>query len=118
MRIEHIDNFTKGWFIGNFDPSLKRTENFEIAYHKHPHGYECVPHYHKITTEYNYVISGRIQLLNHATKITHTVNAGDLFIIYPREIFSAKVIWATELIVVRDGSYPNDKYEVGELECV
>ena len=31
MKKDNLKNFIKGWFIGDFNPTLLLTENFEVA---------------------------------------------------------------------------------------
>ncbi len=31
MRVDKIDNYINGWFIGDFNPALIQNKNFEIA---------------------------------------------------------------------------------------
>ena len=40
MIVKNISEFTNGWFIGNFDPSIFKNEYFEVAHHRHPAGYK------------------------------------------------------------------------------
>lgn len=62
MRKYNLTNFTKGWFIGNFEPSLFKTNNFEIAIKKYKNGdYEDL-HMHKISTEWTIIISGKVKM--------------------------------------------------------
>jgi hypothetical protein len=43
MRCENIKKFIKGWFVGNFDPSLYKTNDVEVAYKEyHEDDYEEV----------------------------------------------------------------------------
>ena len=37
MKQAHIKDFVKGWFVGNFEPSLLQA-NFEVGFHQHTAG--------------------------------------------------------------------------------
>jgi quercetin dioxygenase-like cupin family protein len=53
---------TKGWFIGNFEPSLYKTEDFEVAVKTYQKGDYEASHYHKRAVEYTVIISGRARM--------------------------------------------------------
>jgi quercetin dioxygenase-like cupin family protein len=105
MKIDHIDNFTKGWFVGNFDPSLLKA-NFEVGLHQHKAGEFHQDHFHKLGTEINVMVEGRI-LINGKT-----FGPGDIFVFEPYEVSQVRYLTDVKLIVVRDISDPNDKYEI------
>jgi len=105
MKIDHIDNFFKGWFVGKFDPTLLKA-NFEVGYHRHKAGTTHGDHFHKLSTEINVIIEGTV-IINGKT-----LGEGDIFIIYPYELSLVEYPTDVKLIVVRDLSDPTDKYEV------
>jgi len=45
-----------GWFIGDFEPSVLRTSDFEVCYKEHKKGEDWPRHYHKEATEYNLLL--------------------------------------------------------------
>ena len=104
MTISNIDNFKNGWFIGNFDPSLLKTKNFEVAVQFHPKGFIGLRHFHKRSTEYNYIVKGKMKLSGIE------VSSGDIFIFHPNEISEAEFLKDTTLIIIRTPSDPTDKY--------
>ena len=53
MDIFNIKDMKGGWFIGNFEPSVYKTEEFEVAYARHHKGQKWDTHYHKKSTEIN-----------------------------------------------------------------
>ena len=104
MKIHRIDDMTKGWFVGNFEPSIFKTEEFEVGHHKHPKGDPTQNHYHKKSTEINVIIKGKMIVNGKELK------AGDIFSFEPYEVAEAEFLEDTELIVVRNASVPDDKY--------
>lgn len=62
MRIAKLQDMVKGWFIGNFEPSLYRTIDVEVAVKTYKAGDSEGRHYHKIATEFSVVISGRVRM--------------------------------------------------------
>jgi anti-sigma factor ChrR (cupin superfamily) len=106
VKISRIENFTRGWFIGNFDPSLFKTEAFEVSLMKHKKGEKWPAHYHKIATEYNVLLKGTMSVLGHEFSV------GDVFVIEPMEIANPEFFEDVELICVKVPSVIGDKYEV------
>ena len=64
MKIEKLDNMTRGWFIGDFEPSILRTKDFEAGIVYHKKGELWPAHYHAIATEYNVLVSGKVSICN------------------------------------------------------
>ena len=106
MIFSNIKQYKMGWFIGNFEPTLLKTPDFEIAHHSYKKGFTAVPHIHKIATEYNYIVSG---LLIAGGK---HLEKGDIFIFEPNEIADVVFLEDSELIIIKTPSVVGDKYEV------
>lgn len=106
MRTDKISRMTNGWLIGDFEPNVLRTSQFEIAHHVYKKGFHGVPHTHKIATEYNYIVSGR--LIASGLEL----EAGDMFIYEPNEVADVVFLEDTNLVIVKTPSVPGDKYEV------
>lgn len=108
MKLFHLDDFTNGWFIGNFEPTIEKTENFEIAQHFYHSGFMGTPHFHKLSREVNLIVRG-LAMVNG--KI---LGSGDIFVYEPNEISNVKFLDDTILIVIKFPSVPGDKYEKRE----
>lgn len=106
MDVSNIKEFKGGWFIGNFEPTLFKTKDFEIAHHKHPAGYLGQLHTHKIATEVTYIVKG------YLTASGIPLSAGDMFTYYPNEIANVQFHENTDLIVIKWPSVPDDKYDI------
>lgn len=105
MIISNIKNFKMGWFIGDFSPTLLKTKDFEIAHHSYKKGFAAAAHHHKIATEYNYIVSGKL------TTSGSTLGAGDIFVFEPDETTDVVFLEDSELIIIKTPSVPSDKYE-------
>jgi hypothetical protein len=115
MIIKKIDEMFRGWFIGDFEPSVYKTKDFEVGYLLHKKGEYWKAHYHAIGTEVNYLIRGKMILknVNYENKIQDVeLNAGDLFMLYPHEIADPIFLEDCEFIVVKFPSLPGDKHFV------
>lgn len=100
-----MNEMTGGWFVGDFEPSVYKTKEFEVCYKTHPKGESWPTHYHT-TTEINYLIRGKM-MANDTL-----IQAGDIFVVEPYETVAPIFIEDCELIVVKSKSLKNDKYEV------
>ena len=103
MKKFRIEEFTKGWIIGNFDPAIYKTNEIEIGM-KNFLADETEPsHFQNIATEITMVSSGSIEI-NGSVFIE-----GDVILIEPGEISSFKSISASKLLCIKYPSIPSDK---------
>jgi quercetin dioxygenase-like cupin family protein len=106
MEIRRIEDFTRGWIIGNFDPSLLKTDKFEVGLLRHKAGEVWPKHYHKVGTEYNVLVNGKMIIQDKE------LNSGDVFVFTPGEIADPIFLEDCTVLVVKVPSLPGDKYEV------
>lgn len=79
MKKDNIKEYKDGWIIGNFEPSIIKNSDFEIAIKKYPNNYESQLHLHKYSTEITVIISG--SAIINGIKF----NVGDIAIIEKNE---------------------------------
>ena len=48
MKVAKLDDMIKGWFVGNFEPTLLKTNDVEVAVKRYKKGDYEDRHYHKI----------------------------------------------------------------------
>ena len=108
MKISELKLMTGGWFIGDFEPTLLRTKDFEIAIKRYKAGDEELAHIHKVAMEYTAVVSGVIAMNNQI------VENGKIVTIAPNEVVHFKAISDSITVVVKTPSVIGDKYIVGE----
>lgn len=104
MKHERIENMKRGWFIGNFDPSLLKTNDVEVAVKVYKKGDYEDAHYHKVATEITAIISGRAKMFGLVW------NAGDIVVVEPGDTTSFEAIEDTVNVVVKIPGVNNDKY--------
>jgi len=112
MDIRHIDDFTNGWFIGDFKPSLFKNPFFEVAHQHHKKGKIGDKHLHKLTTEVTYIVKGSMIIKDKHLKRDRTLSTGNMFTFFPNEVSDVEFLEDSDLIVVRWPSIPTDKYMV------
>lgn len=106
MKVSNIKSYTNGWFIGDFEPTLLKTPEFEVAHHFYPKGLKSTPHTHKESTEYNYILSGSLMASGK------NLGPGDIFIYEPFDVSDVLFLEDTNLIIIKTPSIPHDKYEI------
>jgi len=79
MKTEKLENMKGGWFIGNFNPSLLKTNDCEVAVKSYKKGDYEESHYHKIATEYTAIITGCVKMNGVEYR------AGDIVVMEPSE---------------------------------
>ena len=106
MQKFKLEDFFRGWFIGDFTPSIFRTPNFEVGV-LHHHKDELWPaHYQKVATEFNVLLSGSLSINNEI------ILPGEIFIIEPLEIAVPIFHEDCKVLCIKVPSLPNDKFEV------
>lgn len=57
-----LGSMIKGWFIGPFDPSVFKTDQFECAVKKYAAGEREAAHVHRVAREFTVVVNGRARM--------------------------------------------------------
>lgn len=105
MKTARLEDMVKGWFIGNFDPSLCRTEDVEVAVKHYRKGDREDLHFHRIATEYTVIVSGRVRMNGK------DYGAGDIVVMEPGEATDFECLEdETVNVVVKLPGATNDKY--------
>lgn len=112
MKHANLDAMVKGWFIGNFEPTLYRTNDVEVAVKRYKAG-DCEQvHLHKIATEFTVIISGEVEMNG---RVYHS---GEIVVVEPDEATDFKVLSDVTTVVVKLPGTSHDKYAIsGELLC-
>ena len=106
MKTVRIEDFIRGWFVGNFEPTLIKTNEVEVAYKTYKAGDIESKHYHKIATEISIVTKGVVMMNGKEYR------KGDIIVMEPNDVADFSVIEDAENIVVKIPGANNDKYEV------
>jgi quercetin dioxygenase-like cupin family protein len=104
MRKEQLASMTRGWFVGNFTPSLYQTNDVEIAVQSYSSGSYEAWHYHKIATEITIIIAGEAEMAGQR------FTSGDIVVIEPGEETDFRAITDVVTTVVKLPGANNDKY--------
>ena len=110
MKTSNLDQMVKGWFIGNFYPTMCATNDVEVAVKRYRAGEAESAHYHKVATEYTAVISGDVRMNG---TIYH---AGEIIVMEPGEVTDFEALSDAVNVVVKLPGANADKYIVEDRE--
>lgn len=108
MKVAHLNDMLKGWFVGNFEPSLYKTNDCEVAVKSYQKGNKEGKHYHKIATEITVIIKGKVKMFDFE------YSEGDIVVVEPGEITAFEALEDSVNVVIKLPGANNDKYEVEE----
>ncbi|RDC54240.1 hypothetical protein DU508_22390 [Pedobacter chinensis] len=104
MEVYKIKDMFNGWFIGNFEPSLLKTNDLEVGLKEYKKGdYEGF-HYHKIATEYTVIVCGKVEMNGIQYE------EGDILVMKPFDVTDFKALTDVKTLVVKLPGANNDKY--------
>lgn len=106
MKLFNVDDFKGGWFIGDFEPTILRTKDFEISVRHYKAGDEEQKHVHKIADEYTVVIVGTVEMNGVE------YNPKDIVLIEKGDVVKFRVITDAITIALKVPSVIGDKYIV------
>jgi len=104
MKVAKLDDMVKGWFVGNFDPTLLKTNDVEVAVKEYKKGDYEEKHYHKIATEITVIVSGRVKMNGVE------YSKGDIIVTEPNEATDFEALEDTTNTVVKYPGANDDKY--------
>ncbi len=104
MRTARLEEMTKGWFVGDFTPTLHPTRDVEVAVKHYRAGDAEAAHYHKIAREFTVIVSGTVRMSGRDFK------AGDIIVIEPGEATDFQAVTDAVTTVVKIPGAQNDKY--------
>jgi quercetin dioxygenase-like cupin family protein len=104
MKTFKLKDMTRGWFVGDFDPTAYNTGKCEVAVQKFKEGDYEAKHVHKVATEITTIIEGRA-LMNGKE-----YRAGEVIVMEPGDATDFKALEDTTNVVVKVPSVPGDKY--------
>ena len=106
MKLHKLKDMFKGWLVGNFEPSLYKTDDVEVAVKNYKAGERDETHYHKIATEITIISDGKVCM-------NGTIyGSGDIITIEPGEATDFEALEDTITTVVKIPCVKDDKYIV------
>lgn len=101
-----LDSMTKGWFVGDFEPTVIKTKNCEVGIKFYSVGAKESAHYHAEAEELTVVLSGRVRMNNSVFE------SGDIVKVNKNEVVEFEALMDTTTVVYKSLSVAGDKYIV------
>jgi hypothetical protein len=104
VKVHRLEDMTKGWFVGDFEPTAVRTSAAEVAVKTYAAGDAEDRHLHRVATEVTVIVSGE------ATMEGRRLRAGDIVVLEPGD--PSDFLAHTDVVtaVVKLPSVAGDKY--------
>jgi quercetin dioxygenase-like cupin family protein len=103
---QNLSDFTKGWLVGDFEPSIFKNKDCEVGVKEYKAGTVEKLHVHNIVTEYTIILSGTVIMLEKE------FNKGDIVKIEPGVANQFESLTDSMLLVLKTPSLPYDKVEL------
>lgn len=106
MKIDSLKRMTRGWLIGDFEPSILKTKDFEVGILTHKKGEIWPKHYHREAVEYNCLLEGKMIIQDIL------IEPGTIFVLDKNEIADPQFLEDCRVLVIKTPSVIGDKYEI------
>ena len=104
MKKVRLESMLRGWIVGDFSPSLLKTNDVEFAVQSYKAGAYEHWHHHKIATEITVIVSGEAEMAG----VRYI--EGEIVVIEPNEETDFRAITDVKTAVVKIPGAKNDKY--------
>lgn len=108
MKVKHLDDMVRGWFVGNFEPTLYKTNDCEVAVKSYKAGEYEEKHYHKVATEITVIVKGKVRMFDQE------FSEGDIVVVEPGDATDFTALTDATNVVVKLPGANDDKYIVEE----
>lgn len=106
MKKYKLENFTRGWIVGDFEPNIIRSKDFEVMVRYYKAGDKEAKHVHKIADEITVIISGKFKMNGEI------LTAGDIIHLLPNDPTGFECLEDGANVVTKCPSVMGDKYLV------
>ena len=104
MKTAKLNDMVKGWFVGDFEPTLLHSKEAEVAIKYYKAGDKEAEHVHKIGTEVTAIVSGKVSMCGEI------YSDGDIVLLEPGEPCAFEALSDAITVVVKTPSAKGDKY--------
>ena len=104
MKHARLEDMVKGWFVGDFEPTLVRNKDCEVAVKHYKAGDREETHHHRVAAEITVIVSGEVTMLGRRW------SAGDIILVEPGEATAFEALTDAVNVVVKLPSVMGDKY--------
>ena len=107
MEKAHLNDMSKGWFVGDFTPSAFINDRCEVALKTYQKGDREAAHFHKLAHEITLIVEGEVSMMDS------TWRKGDIIVIEPGEVSAFSALTDATLVVIKIPGAKDDKYPAG-----
>lgn len=104
MKKIDLSDYFRGWVVGDFEPSIFKSKEIEVAVQEYKAGHIEPNHYHKIATEITIMVLGEAMFNNEH------IFEGEGVVINPGESNVFRAVTDCKTLVIKSPSLPNDKF--------
>lgn len=104
ITVHKLSNMVKGWFVGNFEPTLVKTNAVEVGVKSYKKGDYEGKHHHKKAQEITVIVTGRVRMNGVE------YGEGDILVIDPLHSTDFEALTDVKTCVVKYPGAENDKY--------
>lgn len=108
LERHRLDDFTKGWFVGDFEPTLVPSSAVEVAVKQYRAGEHEEKHHHRVAEEVTVIVSGTVRMSGEE------IGAGEIVRIPAGSATDFTAITDATTVVVKLPCVRGDKYP-GEI---
>jgi quercetin dioxygenase-like cupin family protein len=106
MKVFKEKDMVRGWFVGNFFPTVYNIKDCEVGLKRYKVGDYEPFHYHKIALEITIIVYGSVEM--NSKKYAE----GDIIVIDPGEGTDFRALTDVANVVVKIPSVVGDKYVI------
>lgn len=104
MKQFDLSKFVGGWVVGNFEPSIIKTDKFEVSVKSYKAGDKERRHVHHEAVEITIIVSGAVKMNGQV------FCEGEIIVIDKGESTDFNVMEDTKTVVIKTPSVIGDKY--------
>ncbi len=106
MKKYNLKDYVRGWIVGDFEPSILKTKDFEFMVHYYKKGEKEAKHLHKLADEITVIVSGEFKMNGEI------LLKGDVIHLIPNTAVDFECLEDGATAVVKTPSVKGDKYIV------
>ena len=103
MERSQLSSFRNGWFVGDFEPNISKTKDFEVCVKNFKKGEIELAHFQRIATEITVVLQGTIRMGEHILEVD------EILTIHRGEICDFEALSDCKVLGIKFPSLPDDK---------
>lgn len=104
MKKYNLTDFKKGWMVGDFEPTIIKTKDFEFGVKFYKKGDIDQTHLHKVSEEITVIVSGVFSMNDEQLR------TGDVVLIEKNEVVTFSCIEDGGIAVIKTPSVIGDKF--------